>query len=75
MAFVNNFSTSFRWWDYVLGTDKRYHAYKLRLAEMKAKNLSAADFAAAEIKLNEEAEREGLEAEAIVENGGKLKKA
>jgi methylsterol monooxygenase len=73
MAFVNNFSTSFRWWDFMLGTDDRYRAYKKRLAEMRTKNMSAADYAEAEKRLNEEAEKEGLVAESIVENGGKLK--
>jgi methylsterol monooxygenase len=31
-AFVNNFSTSFRWWDWSLGTDTRYRAFRKRQA-------------------------------------------
>ncbi|KAL1921771.1 uncharacterized protein VTP21DRAFT_10413 [Calcarisporiella thermophila] len=30
MAFVNNYSTSFRWWDAMMGTDKKYRAYRSR---------------------------------------------
>ncbi|KAJ1922012.1 C-4 sterol methyl oxidase [Mycoemilia scoparia] len=33
MAFVNNFSSSFRWWDTLFGTDVKYHEHKKRLAE------------------------------------------
>lgn len=35
MAFVDNFASSFRWWDYIFGTDKRYRAYRARQAEEK----------------------------------------
>jgi methylsterol monooxygenase len=28
MSFTNNFSTSFRWWDRILGTDDKFQAYK-----------------------------------------------
>ncbi|KAI9502655.1 fatty acid hydroxylase superfamily-domain-containing protein [Coemansia spiralis] len=35
-AFVNNFSSSFRWWDTLFGTDTKYHAHKARLATKKA---------------------------------------
>ncbi|KAJ1961527.1 C-4 sterol methyl oxidase [Dispira parvispora] len=28
MAFVNNYSTSFRWWDYLCGTDGKYRAWR-----------------------------------------------
>jgi methylsterol monooxygenase len=31
-AFVNNFSTSFRWWDWTLGTDTRYRTFRKRQA-------------------------------------------
>ena len=34
-AFVNCFSTSFRWWDYMFGTDNKYHAYRARVAAAK----------------------------------------
>ncbi|KAL7411095.1 hypothetical protein BDY24DRAFT_397705 [Mrakia frigida] len=36
MAFVNNFSTSFRWWDHWLGTDLKYQAYRKRIEASKA---------------------------------------
>lgn len=34
-AFVGNYSTSFRWWDYFCGTDKNYRAYRQRQEEEK----------------------------------------
>ncbi|KAJ1675479.1 C-4 sterol methyl oxidase [Spiromyces aspiralis] len=37
MAFVSNFSSSFRWWDTIFGTDTKYHEYKRRLAEKQKK--------------------------------------
>ncbi|ELU38872.1 C-4 methyl sterol oxidase [Rhizoctonia solani AG-1 IA] len=55
MAFVNNFSTSFRWLDHWFGTDDKYLAYKKRLATVAAK-----DRAALEKRLLEEAEKEGI---------------
>ncbi|RIA96102.1 C-4 sterol methyl oxidase [Glomus cerebriforme] len=37
MAFVNCFSTSFRWWDHLMGTDLKYQAYRQKKAdELKA---------------------------------------
>jgi len=37
MAFTNNFSTSFRWWDHIFGTNDKYIKYKARKeAEAKA---------------------------------------
>ncbi|KAJ2495441.1 C-4 sterol methyl oxidase [Coemansia sp. RSA 2052] len=38
-SFVNNFSSSFRWWDTLFGTDSKYHAHKARQAEKKKKML------------------------------------
>ncbi|KAF9434889.1 C-4 sterol methyl oxidase [Entomortierella beljakovae] len=39
MAFTNNFSTSFRWWDHIFGTNKKYIAYKERqMAERREKD-------------------------------------
>ena len=35
MAFVNNYSTSFRWWDHMLGTDTKYQAYRKRIEASK----------------------------------------
>jgi methylsterol monooxygenase len=43
-AFVNNFSTSFRWWDWSLGTDKRYRAHrKKQAAEAYAREMAGVD--------------------------------
>ncbi|KAI6127118.1 hypothetical protein F5141DRAFT_1085640 [Pisolithus sp. B1] len=69
MSFTNNYSTSFRWWDYIFGTDKKYREYRQRLADSKAalKNKSKAEQDAAERRLLEEVEAEGHRAEALVE--------
>jgi methylsterol monooxygenase len=75
MAFVNNYSTSFRWWDSVLGTDNKYKAYRKR---MNAAKLAAAQDKKAQLameqKINDETEREGLAAEKVVESYAKLEK-
>ncbi|KAI8886205.1 hypothetical protein K501DRAFT_321967 [Backusella circina FSU 941] len=34
-AFIGNYASSFRWWDYVLGTDNKYRAYRKRQAQEK----------------------------------------
>ncbi|KAI9030788.1 hypothetical protein CLU79DRAFT_731489 [Phycomyces nitens] len=34
-AFVGNYASSFRWWDYIFGTDKKYRAYRKQQAETK----------------------------------------
>lgn len=69
MAFVNNYSTSFRWWDHLLGTDDKYNAYRARVAAAKA-----SERAAVEAKENEMTEREGMEAEkALLARGGERK--
>lgn len=70
MAFVNNFSTSFRWCDRIFGTDTKYRAYRARLNAAKKAGLSPEEYARMEIKLNEEAGREGVEAEKVAENAG-----
>ncbi|KZV98925.1 putative ERG25-C-4 methyl sterol oxidase [Exidia glandulosa HHB12029] len=62
MAFTNNFSTSFRYLDFIFGTDDKYRAYKARLREAKS-----GDRAALEKQLIEQTEREGIEAERIAE--------
>ncbi|KAJ1988696.1 C-4 sterol methyl oxidase [Dimargaris cristalligena] len=36
MAFVNNYSTAFRWWDYLCGTDSKYRAWKKEQEKIKA---------------------------------------
>jgi methylsterol monooxygenase len=70
MAFVNCYSTSFRWWDYSLGTDAKYHAYKARVAAAKATEREKIR----EREL-EQVEKEGQEAERIVESYAKRKTA
>ena len=67
MAFVNNFSTSFRWCDHLFGTDTKYQEYRKRITEMKKLNLTKEEFDAMERKLIDAAEQEGLRAEAEVE--------
>ena len=67
MAFTNNYSTSFRWWDFICGTDDKYRAYRAkRAAALKEmKNATTADKAALEHKLMAEVEAEGIIAEAV----------
>lgn len=69
MSFTNNYSTSFRWCDFIFGTDKKYREYRNRLDANKAamKNKSKAEQEAAERKLLEEVEADGHLAEAVVE--------
>ena len=69
MAFVNNYSTSFRWCDRVFGTDDKYREYRCRLAANKAamKGKSKAEQEAAERRLIHEMEAEGERLEAIAE--------
>ena len=70
MAFTNNFSTSFRWWDRIFGTDVKYREYRARVNAM-VKNMGGActkeQQAAIEHKLLEEVEAEGLRASAEAE--------
>ncbi|KAJ8519227.1 hypothetical protein ONZ45_g3790 [Pleurotus djamor] len=73
MAFTNNFSTSFRWWDRICGTDDKYRAYRERVKEMKKKNVDAKEFHKLEQKLMEEVEKEGIIAEREAETGVKRK--
>ena len=63
MAFTNNFSTSFRWWDYMLGTDDKYRAYRARVKAMKKKGMTAEEQREVERKLMDEVEKEGIAAE------------
>ena len=74
MAFVNNFSTSFRWCDYIMGTDGKYHDYVKRIKAAKRAAKSPEELKALEKRLVSEAEAEGLRAEAEVEAYGKQKK-
>jgi len=68
MSFVNNFSTSFRWCDWLFGTDKKYRAYCARMSAMKKINLTKAALAEMEKVMLAETEAEGLEAEAAAES-------
>ncbi|KAL4252603.1 DHA14-like major facilitator [Pleurotus pulmonarius] len=71
MAFINNFSTSFRWWDTIFGTDEKYRQYRARVKAMKKKNVDKEEFAKLEQKLLEQVEREGIVAEREAETGVK----
>lgn len=68
MAFTNNYSTSFRWWDRIFGTDDKYLQYQERLkaAKKAMKSASKEEQAKMELKLAEEVEAEGLKAESEV---------
>ncbi|KAJ7638427.1 hypothetical protein FB45DRAFT_1054718 [Roridomyces roridus] len=67
MAFTNNFSTSFRWCDFIGGTDDKYRAYAKRLKEAKKMAGSSKEQQAEiERKFMAEVEAEGLRAEAQV---------
>ncbi|KAJ7585361.1 hypothetical protein C8J56DRAFT_1052666 [Mycena floridula] len=68
MAFTNNFSTSFRWWDKIFGTDDKYHAHKERMRKAKEamKSATKEEMVIMEKKMMAEAEAEGLRAEAEV---------
>lgn len=80
MAFVNNYSTSFRYLDFLFGTDNKYRAYKARLAAQGSKDTShkanggrpAESNTSGEWKkqVESEVEREGVRAEAEAEQGG-----
>ena len=74
MSFVNNFSTSFRWCDYIMGTDDKYHNYVKRIKAAKNAAKTPEELKALEQKLANEAEAEGQRAEAQVEAYGKQKK-
>ncbi|KAJ2005810.1 C-4 sterol methyl oxidase [Coemansia thaxteri] len=37
MAFVDNFASTFRWWDSIFGTDRRYQEYEARRIAAKTK--------------------------------------
>jgi methylsterol monooxygenase len=73
MAFVNNFSTSFRWWDRILGTDKKYRAYRERM-RAATKGLDGTQRKAVEEKMVAEEEEEGFAAEKEVERKAEGKK-
>jgi methylsterol monooxygenase len=83
MAFVNNYSTSFRYLDFLFGTDNKYRAYKARLTTQAAGDASQKAHGDANGRTNTtgasdewkqlveaEVEREGVRAEAAAEQGG-----
>jgi methylsterol monooxygenase len=73
MAFVNNFSTSFRWWDRILGTDNKYLAYRERM-RAATNGLDAAQRKVVEEKMVAEEEEAGFAAEKEVERQAEGKK-
>jgi methylsterol monooxygenase len=71
MAFTNNYSTSFRWWDRIFGTDDKYLVYREQIKVAKAKAGTKEDFLKAEQALMDQVLAEGLKAENEVEESGK----
>ncbi|KAF8530071.1 C-4 methyl sterol oxidase [Hysterangium stoloniferum] len=70
MAFTNNYSTSFRYLDYIFGTDNKYRAYKARVAAEKLKSTkSGVSEETWKKKVEEEVEQDGILAEAEAEKG------
>lgn len=86
MAFTNNFSTSFRWWDHICGTDTKYQEYRARVKAAKAKLIRTGGSKEEELlmerALQAQVEAEGVIAEREAERrgliqlglGGKTKK-
>lgn len=76
MAFTNNFSTSFRWWDRIFGTDTKYREYRARVEAskkaMKRAGVGEKERAEMERKLMREVEEEGIRAEKEAEERGVL---
>jgi methylsterol monooxygenase len=74
MAFTNNFSTSFRWWDRIFGTDDKYLEYcaRVKAAKKAMKNATKEQQHEIEQKLMAEVEAEGIKAEAEAEARGVL---
>ena len=72
MAFVNNFSTSFRYLDFIFGTDKKYREYrdKVKAARTAMANATEEEQAAIERKFLEETEAAGTLAEREAEARG-----
>ncbi|KAJ3481574.1 hypothetical protein NLJ89_g12197 [Agrocybe chaxingu] len=66
MAFTNNFSTSFHWWDRIFGTDTKYREYRARVKAAK-KAMSKEQQLEFERKLMAQVEAEGIVAEAEAE--------
>jgi methylsterol monooxygenase len=67
MAFTNNYATSFRWWDRICGTDKKYQEYRARVRAAKAA-MKSSEMGKKEVqKLLDQVEADGLIAEAKAE--------
>jgi len=66
MAFTNNYSTSFRWWDWAFDTDTKYRKYgkKVKAAKAAMKNATQEERDALERKLIDESEKDSVKAEA-----------
>lgn len=62
MAFVNNYSTSFRYLDHLFGTDDKYRVYKKRLAT-EEHSTDAKDEQKWKESIEAEIEKEGVRAE------------
>ena len=75
MAFVNNYSTSFRYLDFIFGTDDKYRAHKAKLQKAREaaqnKGASKEEQAALVRKLFEETEKEGVIAEQKAEQSSR----
>ncbi|KIK68857.1 hypothetical protein GYMLUDRAFT_67567 [Collybiopsis luxurians FD-317 M1] len=67
LAFTDNFATSFRWWDSIFGTDKKYRAYRARVEAAKAKAATPEEFYKAEQEINANVLSEGLLTERAIE--------
>lgn len=71
MAFMDNFSSSFRYLDFIFGTDERYKSHKAKLQKMrdaaKQRGASEKEYAEIEQRLNEESEAIGTAAEVVAE--------
>lgn len=72
MAFVNNYASSFRYLDFLFGTDKKYRAHKekLRKARDAMKGASKAEIESMTQKFMNDAADEGLRAEKVIEGLG-----
>ena len=69
---MDNFASSFRYLDFIFGTDERFRAHKARLRKAKEaakqRGASREEQDAIELTLNEESEKIGLAAEAKAES-------
>ena len=64
MAFTNNYSTSFHWWDWAFDTDTKYRKYRRKVKAAKAamKNATQEERDALERKLIDEIEKDDVKA-------------